>query len=180
MGECYKNIDFVKTFRTAIEEVFSGSFMAEVKLKSIYTSDHITLDKINSSMDIKGDICGLAILTLEECLGAILYSRMTGCDAANVSDSDKQDCASEIINQITNRVRTILFEHNFRMNLALPRIMNEYSDLTSAEITSPIEAFDFECEGCNFELQLIVFNIANFPQGLKFHKNPAVKSSLTK
>lgn len=157
MTESNKNSVVFRTFITAVEEVLPGLFTTEVKIKRIYRADdYLAFADINSAIKIEGDLDGFAVFSIEDDLAATLYSKMIGCPASGLSEQDKQDCAGEIINQVTGRVKTVLSEQDCLIRISVPQVIKEYTDLTGGKITAPVEAIDFECEGFNFTLQLII------------------------
>ncbi len=150
-----KNI--IEPFVKAVKDVMSLSFCVEVECHNLYAScKFYKADTIISQTELRGDMHGELIFSIDGDTAGLLYASMIGCTPDDLSDQDKIDCVTEIVNQITGRVKTVLSERDYLINLSLPKIITDFNEIDKQEITSPIHTAFFKVNKSMFSLQLMV------------------------
>ena len=101
-------------------------------------------------MEFTGQVEGTASIALNKELAAIFSSTIAFCDPSDLQDEDLCDGVGEIINQISGKIRTALWDAGFKFEISTPKIYN----MPPPNKVEP---------GTNFLVHLITFEYKNHP-----------------
>ncbi|MBD3167891.1 MAG: hypothetical protein GF307_00315 [candidate division Zixibacteria bacterium] len=151
--------NLVNTFIQATKEVLKTTTKSDVVQTELYLKkDYYLFGDFSGVMAIEGEADGSVSVTFNMDLALKFVSAIIGVSDDELSVADIQDGVGEIINQIAGKAREILWEKDYKFNIATPSITAGYGHKVSHIITPdrhlPIMTIVFECCGEPLALQL--------------------------
>lgn len=145
----------ISEFVNAVKKVLNITAGEDIEENVIYLDKSENIPgEISATIDIKGDLRGKVAVSFARDYARTITSKIIDCDESELSDEDVQEGMGEIINQVTGKVRTDLWNYGYRFNISVPEVINgPISQIRTSENT-PVHVIVFKSRGSLFSVQI--------------------------
>ncbi|HDL00994.1 MAG TPA: chemotaxis protein CheX [candidate division Zixibacteria bacterium] len=147
----------VSEFINAVKKVLNITAGEDVKDQVSYLEKSAEIPgEISATIDIEGDLRGKVAVSFARDYARTITSKIIGCDESELSEEDVEEGMGEIVNQVTGKVRTDLWNYGYRFNISIPEIINApISQIQTYEII-PVHIIVFKANKSMFAVQINV------------------------
>ena len=145
----------VSEFVNAVKKVLFINAGEEIESHTLVSDTAAQLPgDISSVIDLKGDLRGKIAVSLPLNYARLITSKIVGCGPDEMIDEDVREGMGEIVNQITGKVRTDLWNYGYRFNISIPELVNGPIEQVKKISLHPTHTIVFNTQFYSFSLQI--------------------------
>ena len=145
----------IDQFVNSVKQVLNITAGEDIEKHQLFLEQSADIPgEISALINIDGDLRGKIAVSFEREYARTITSKIIGCEESELSDEDVQEGMGEIVNQVTGKVRTDLWNFGYRFQISIPEIINgPISQIQTKEIT-PVHIIVFKSSKSMFSVQI--------------------------
>lgn len=144
-------------FVNAVKKVLNITAGEDIQDHVIYLDNsEVIPGEISAMISLSGDLQGNVAVSFDKDYARTITSKIIQCDESELSDEDVLEGMGEIVNQVTGKVRTDLWDYGYRFNISVPEIINAPINQIKSNAITPVHIIVFKSSKSMFSVQINV------------------------
>ena len=152
------NRTIVSEFVNAVKKVIHIAAADEIlEYSTLHNKSKDLPGDVSATIELTGDLRGQVAVSLPFQYAQMITSKILGCAETEVADDEVREGMGEIVNQVTGKVRTDLWNYGYRFNISTPTIVNKPISQIEPNSVFPHYVIVFRSKQAEFSLQVNVY-----------------------
>lgn len=152
------NRTIVSEFVNAVKRVINVAVGDEIlEFSTLPIKSDQLPGEVSATIELTGDLRGQVAVSLPIQYAQTIAMNILGCSDNEIAEDEVREGVGEIINQITGKVRTDLWNYGYRFNISTPTIVNKSISQIEPNAVFPHYVIVFRSKQAEFSLQVNLY-----------------------
>lgn len=145
----------VGEFINAVKKVMNISAGEDIVNHEVFLDkSHDLPGDISAKIGLTGDLRGTVAVSFPMEYARLITSNIISCEPDELTDEEVREGMGEVVNQVTGKVRTDLWNYGYRFNISIPEIINAPIHQIATNEVLPVHIVVFESTKATFSVQI--------------------------